>query len=146
MDVFGRSRLLVARTTEWYAAVQQQLAEGKSRAAIGRPLRLDHSTVRRFARAGSLDELLAKAVNRTSILDEYMPYLHQRWHEGCHDVPQLRHELRERGFTGDIQCVRRHAANTEALPLLPAMAPLHRPQGSRKLGRRFVPPAQPREH
>ncbi|GAU71626.1 hypothetical protein SSP35_59_00060, partial [Streptomyces sp. NBRC 110611] len=41
--------------------MQERLAEGKSLAAIGRELRLDHSTVRRFARASSIDELLVKA-------------------------------------------------------------------------------------
>jgi hypothetical protein len=107
-DVLGRPRRLVARTTERYTAVQQLLSEGKSLAAISRRLRLDHSTVRRFARARSLDELLVKATNRASILDEHKPYLHIRWSEGCHDIPQLHRELRAHGFTGDIQCVRRY--------------------------------------
>ncbi|MER6960341.1 hypothetical protein [Streptomyces sp. NPDC000618] len=70
--------------------------------------RLGHSTVRRFARASSLDELLVKAVHRASILDEYKPCLHQRWREGGHDIPQLHHEVRALGFTGDIQTVRRY--------------------------------------
>ncbi|MFB6514452.1 transposase family protein [Streptomyces virginiae] len=61
LDVSGQPRRLVARTTERYAAVHALPAEGKSLAAIGRTLRLDHSTVRRFARATSLDELLARA-------------------------------------------------------------------------------------
>ncbi|WP_405863531.1 ISL3 family transposase [Streptomyces sp. NBC_00005] len=107
-DVLGYPRRLVARTTERYTAVQQLLSEGKTLAAIGRQLRLDHSTVRRFARAQSLDELLVKATNRASNLDEHKPYLHMRWSEGCHDIPQLHHELRARGFAGDIQCVRRY--------------------------------------
>ncbi|MFJ1608434.1 transposase [Streptomyces sp. NPDC088253] len=63
-DVLGRPRRLVARTTERYTAVQQLLSEGRSLAAISRQLRLDHSTVRRFARARSLGELLVKATNR----------------------------------------------------------------------------------
>ncbi len=108
LDVMGRPRRLVARTAERFAAVQALLAEGKSLAAIGRTLRLDHSTVRRFARAGSLDELLVKATGRLSVLDEHKPYLHTRWAEGCHDIPQLHRELRERGFTGSIQCLRRY--------------------------------------
>ncbi|MCX4597357.1 hypothetical protein OG819_49595 [Streptomyces sp. NBC_01549] len=87
LDVLGRPRRLVARTTERYQAVQQLLSHGLSLIQISRELRLDHSTVRRFARAGSLEELLVKAVNRVSILDQFKPYLHQRWREGCHDIP-----------------------------------------------------------
>lgn len=108
LDFTGHPRRLVARTTERYEAVQQRLAEGKTLAAIRHELRLDHSTVRRFARARSLDELLVKATNRATLLDEYKPYLHQRWTDGCHSIPQLHRELREQGFTGDIQCVRRY--------------------------------------
>ncbi|GHE14503.1 hypothetical protein [Streptomyces alanosinicus] len=108
LDVLGRPRRLVARTTERYEAVQQRLAEGKSLAAIRRELRLDHSTVRRFARAQSLEELLVKATNRASKLDPYKPYLHQRWREGCHDVPRLHREIQGQGFIGDVQSVRRY--------------------------------------
>ncbi|NEC85501.1 hypothetical protein [Streptomyces sp. SID12501] len=72
-DCLGRPRRLVARTKERCAAVQEGLAEGKSLTAIGRELRLDHSAVRRFARAASIDELLVKADNRQSILDKYKP-------------------------------------------------------------------------
>lgn len=108
LDVTGQPRRLVARRTERYEAVQQRLSAGMSLAAIRRELRLDHSTVRRFARAQSLDELLVKVVNRNSILDAYKTYLHRRWNEGCHDIPQLHRELCEQGFTGDIQCVRRY--------------------------------------
>lgn len=68
--------------------MQERLAKGKSLTAIGRELRLDHSTVCRFARATGIDELLVKAANRQSILDEYKAHLHQRWNEGCHDIPR----------------------------------------------------------
>ncbi|MCZ7462280.1 ISL3 family transposase [Streptomyces sp. WMMC940] len=74
LDVMGRPRGLVARTAERFAAVQALLAKGQSLAAIGRTLRLDHSTVRRFARAGNLEELLVKATGRLSVLDEHKPY------------------------------------------------------------------------
>ncbi|MFE6848735.1 hypothetical protein [Streptomyces sp. NPDC057686] len=88
--------------------MQQRLAEGKTLAAIRRELQLDHSTVRRFARAKSLNELLVKATNRATILDKYKPYLHRRWAEGCRDIPHLHHELREMGYGGGIQSVRRY--------------------------------------
>lgn len=54
----------------------------------------------------ALDELLVKATNRATTVDEDKTYLHQRWNAGCHDIPQLHRELREPGFTGDVQCVR----------------------------------------
>ena len=124
-DCLDRPRRLVARTKERYVAVQERLAEGKSLGAIGRELRLDHSTVRRFARATSLDELLTKAVNRQSILDEYKPHLHQRWNEGCHDIPRLYREVQELGFPGDIQTVRRYLrpSKERGLPVAPRPAP-----------------------
>ncbi len=87
LDFAGRPRRLVTRTTERYETVQQRLAEGKTLAAIRRELRLDHSTVHRFARARSLDELLVKAINRATLLDAYKPYPHQRWTDGCHSIP-----------------------------------------------------------
>ncbi|WP_408907078.1 ISL3 family transposase [Streptomyces atratus] len=120
-----RPRRLVARTRERYAAVQERLAQGKSLTAIGRELRLDHSAVRRFARAANIDELLVKAVNRQSLLDKYKPYLHQRWNEGCHDIPRLHRELRGLGFPGDIQTVRRYLRSSKErdLPMTPRPAP-----------------------
>ncbi|GAA2243795.1 hypothetical protein GCM10010430_26890 [Kitasatospora cystarginea] len=64
--------------------------------------------MRRFARAGGIDELLIRAVKRQSILDEYKPHLYQRWNEGCYDIPRLHRELRELGFPGGLQTVRRY--------------------------------------
>ncbi|MFI6360055.1 ISL3 family transposase [Streptomyces sp. NPDC050743] len=127
-DCFGRPRRLVARTEERFAAVQERLAEGKSLGAIGRELRLDNSTVRRFARATCIDELLVKAVNRQSILDEYKPYLHERWNEGCHDIPSLHREIQALGFHGDIQTVRRYLRPAKERGLLTAPRPAPRPR------------------
>ncbi|MFI2207416.1 ISL3 family transposase [Streptomyces sp. NPDC020192] len=87
LDVCGRERRLVTRTRERYTAVRQLLEAGSTLENICRPLQLDRSTVRRFARATSIDELLAKATNRSTILDEHKPHLHQRWNEGCHRRP-----------------------------------------------------------
>src|SRR2546429_328693 len=57
-DVCGRERRLVVRTRERHAAVQLLLAEGHSLNQICKQLRLDAGTVRRFARAANVEELL----------------------------------------------------------------------------------------
>ncbi|MEV8099678.1 ISL3 family transposase [Streptomyces sp. TLI_235] len=126
LDVCGRDRRLVTRTRERYTAVRQLLDDGSTLEEICRTLRLDRSTVRRFARAGSIDELLVKATNRSTILDEYKPYLNQRWNEGCHDSTQLHKEIATSGFVGSIQTVRRYLRPLKAAiaaPPVPRPAP-----------------------
>ncbi|MFJ9483976.1 ISL3 family transposase [Streptomyces mirabilis] len=128
-DVHGRERRLVVRTRERFALVQGLLSEGASLEGICRRLQLDRSTVRRFARATCIEELLVKAVNRTTILDAYRSHLHQRWNEGCHDTAVLHREITTLGFTGDIQSVRRYVRNLT--PSAPAPAPRLAPRPRR---------------
>jgi hypothetical protein len=105
-DVCGRERRLVVRR-ERYAAVHDLLAEGHSLNQICQRPQLDRGTVRRFARAGSVDELLIKATNRTGKLDSYTDHLQARIHDGVTDAVALHAELRQLGFTGSVQTVRR---------------------------------------
>ncbi|WP_392900587.1 ISL3 family transposase [Streptomyces sp. LN699] len=128
LDVCGRERRLVVRTRERFTLVQDLLHEGASLESICHRLQLDRSTVRRFARAPSIDELLAKAVNRSTILDEYRPYLHQQWNEGRHDTAQLHRDIAALGFTGSIQAVRRYLRNFTPSAPAPAPRPAPRPR------------------
>jgi transposase len=98
---------LVARTRERYTQVQQLLADGASRAEVSRRLGLDPRTVRRFADATSIDELLANT-RRDSLLDPFKSFLHQRWNDNCTDTAALYAQLREQGFRGSIQTLRRY--------------------------------------
>jgi transposase len=100
----------VTRTRERYADIQGRLADGQSLSAISRAAGLDRKTVQRFARAGSIDELLVRAVTREAKLDEFKPYLCRRWNEGARDASVLHAELRERGWKGSAQTVRRYLA------------------------------------
>ena len=103
LDACGRERRLVTRTRERYAEIRGRLDAGESLSAISRATGLDRKTVQRFARAGSAGELLGKATSRESKLDEFTPYLHQRWNEGVTDAAALHAELRERGWAGSEQ-------------------------------------------
>ena len=97
----------MVRTRERYAAVQQLMAEGHSLKQISQQLRLDRGTVRRFAEATGVAQLLVKATNRSGKLDGYTDHLHTRFQAGVTDAVVLHTELRQRGFTGSVQTVRR---------------------------------------
>ena len=69
---------------------------------------LDIQTVRRFADAEGLDELLAKSAERASKIDRYKPHLHRRWNSGVTDAARLTEEITALGYTGSGQTVRRY--------------------------------------
>ena len=99
--------VLAIRTRQRYDLVQSLKAQGMGIKPIKRETGLAKETVRRFYRADSVDELLAKVKDgRPSILDEYKPYLHQRWNQGCTNVIELHAELKDRGYTGGYGTVR----------------------------------------
>jgi transposase len=99
---------IVTRTTQRYTQVLDLRAQGQTISAIARSLHLDVQTVRRFAHATSLDQLLAKTVERASVLDGFTPYLQQRWTQGCTDAAVLTQELKAQGYAGSDQTVRRY--------------------------------------
>jgi transposase len=124
LDVNGRERQQARRTRERYAEVRQRLDAGQPEAAIRRATGLDRRTVQRYARAASIDELLAGVTNRESKLDEFKPYICRRWNQGLTDASQIHAELRQRGWTGSPQTVRRyvHLLRKTAGPVTPAPA------------------------
>jgi len=70
-----------------------------------RELKLARETVRRFVRAATVTELLAvPQAGRRSILDEFKPYLHERWNAGVNGSELFR-EIRTRGYTGSLPTV-----------------------------------------
>ena len=83
---------------------------------------LDRRTVRRFARATDVEELLTAAQTRATLLDACKPHLHERFNAGCTDAARLTREIIEVGYRGSDK------------PTTPC-----RPQGSRPRSGR--PPA-----
>lgn len=88
-----------------YEEVQRLGRTGASHVLIGRQLGLDHRTVRKFLRTETFPE--AQRSPRSGIVDPYADYLDQRLQQGCRNVSRLWRELRERGFTGQLNIVRR---------------------------------------
>lgn len=113
---------LVTRTRERYAAVQGLLAEGASRADVSRRLGLDPHTVRRFAEASNVDDLLVHT-RRDSLIDAFKPYLNQRFNDGCTDATVLFTEIHQQGFRGSVKTVRRYIQPFRAARTAPPATP-----------------------
>ncbi|MFD5608397.1 ISL3 family transposase [Streptomyces sp. NPDC127064] len=108
LDVHGRPRRIVATIRERHRAVKELHAAGRSLRGISRDLDLDYYSVRRYARAENVDELLVKVTQRWSKLDDYKPYIYRRFTEGCHNARQLFREVRDQGYPGERTMVSRY--------------------------------------
>lgn len=99
---------LAERTIARHESVQQLLSRGMNQSAIARKLSLDRRTVRRFARATNVEELSVTAAKRNSVLDDYKPYLLDRFRQGCTDAARLTEEIAAMGYRGSDKTVRRY--------------------------------------
>ena len=64
-------------------------------------LQLARGTVRRFVRAANVEELIAAPrAGRPSVLDDYKPYLHERWNAGVTNAGTVYLEIVEQGYRG----------------------------------------------
>lgn len=60
---------------------------------------MSRATVRTFVTAKSFPERAAKR-QQASILDPYLPYVQQRWADGCTNASQLWREMKTNGYRG----------------------------------------------
>jgi transposase len=90
---------------ERYQAVVELHQQGFGARAIARQLGLSRNTVRRYLEAGTFPEQRVRP-KRPSLLDPYLPYLHERWDAGCQNAAQLARELQDRGYRGSPTSLR----------------------------------------
>jgi transposase len=89
-----------------HTAVHELLAAGHSQRAIARQLGMGGKTVARYARATTPETLFTgQWQNRPTKLDNYKPYLHQRWTSGFTNVWALWKEITAQGYTGGYGAV-----------------------------------------
>jgi transposase len=88
-----------------YEQVLELAGRGKNKRQIARELGLDRRTVRRWLHSDGFPE--RRQGCRSSTVDVHATYLDRRWEQGCHHAAQLWRELRERGFGGQQNIVRR---------------------------------------
>ncbi len=100
-------RLQQARREERLAHYEQVMAlrkQGLSQQAIAQRAGVGHSTVSNWLAAGTFPE--RKPREQASHLNRYLPYLFQRWEDGCHTIACLFRELVEQGYQGSYESVR----------------------------------------
>lgn len=80
-----RSDRVAVRTRLRHAEVHRLRAADRTFSEIAAELGITRNTVRRFARAASPEELRVRdsTGRRASALDDYEPYLRERWNAGC---------------------------------------------------------------
>ncbi len=78
--------------------------QGMSQATIARQVGIGASTVQSWLAAGTFPE--RKPREQGSQVDRYLPFLCQRWQDGCHNMAGLYRELVEQGYQGSYESVR----------------------------------------
>jgi transposase len=99
-----------ARRVERYETVQELKAKGLSISAIARATGLTWITAKKLASAPSFPERVIRRPSPVSVIP-YDAYLREGWEAGCRNAEQLWRELRELGYRGSDQTVRRYIAS-----------------------------------
>jgi transposase len=98
-----------------YERVKQLATAGVTQREIARLVGLSRGTVIDYLRAPEFPERTARQA-LPSRLDPYLPFLQQRWAEGCTNSSQLWRELVARGYSGGRIQVARWAQQQRLMP------------------------------
>ncbi|CAL9325818.1 ISL3 family transposase ISFsp1 [Streptomyces sp. enrichment culture] len=105
------------RTRARHASVHALLEAGHSLRSVQRQLGMAWHTVKRFADAANPEDLFTgQWQNRPSILDDYKPYLDDRWNEGVTNAWKLWEEIVPLGYKGSYQRVRAYLHKKRTSP------------------------------
>ncbi|MDX2621988.1 transposase [Streptomyces sp. NPDC049952] len=120
-----QSQRFANRIRARHATVHAMLDAGHSRRAIGRQLHMTHRTVKSLADAARPEDLFRGQwqYNRTSALDEYKPYLDERWDEGCTNASKLWEEIVPLGYQGSYGIVSAYLRKKRTSPRLVTAQP-----------------------
>jgi transposase len=78
--------------------------QGMTQSAIAQQIGTSLRTVQRWLTAGAFPE--PKRHRYASRLDPYLPYISQRWNQGCQNMAQIFQELVSQGYQGSYASVR----------------------------------------
>lgn len=89
-----------------YRRVWELVGQGMKLRKIARSMRMSRNTVERFVACEQFPER-ATPTPRPLSIDAFVPYLKQRWEEGCNNAAELWQEIKAKGFVGSVYIVRR---------------------------------------
>ncbi len=87
------------RKQQLYQQVRELYSQGVQIKAIARQLKVSRMMIFRYVRLDASPTEFQRRP-RPSMIDPYVPYLHQRWEDGCCNGGQLWRELQELGYPG----------------------------------------------
>lgn len=101
------------RTRAKHATIHDLLAAGHSKRSVARQLGMTLNTILRFSRATTPEDMFTgQWQSRATKLDDYKPYLDQRWQEGCTNAWKLWEEIKEQGYPRGYASVRDYVSRT----------------------------------
>ncbi|MFJ1560333.1 ISL3 family transposase [Streptomyces mirabilis] len=101
------------RTRAKHATIHALLAAGHSKRSVARQLGMTLNTILRFSRATTPEEMFTgQWQSRATRLDDYKPYIDQRWQEGCTNAWKLWEEIKEQGYPRGYASVRDYVSRT----------------------------------
>jgi transposase len=127
-------QLQQARREERLARYEQVIAlrkQGLSYQAIASRIGMGASTVQSWLAVGAFPE--RKPREQSNLLDRYLPYVVERWEQGCHNIAHIYQELLARGYKGSYASVygnlvrhlpagRKHAPGADRISPAPLLA------------------------
>ena len=97
IEITPKPSRLAERTVERHRVVHEMLTKGAGPSVIQRRTGWDPKTVRRYADAADPAQLMG-GVTKPSLLDEFKPFVIERWNDGVIDAVAITAELRELGY------------------------------------------------
>jgi transposase len=96
------------RCVELYHRVKELQGRGLNQMAIHHFLGMSRPTVRRYMQMHQPPEMRRSPDDTPRYITPFVPYILQRWNDGCRNATQLWRELREQGFTQSPRTVSRY--------------------------------------
>ncbi len=84
------------------------IAEGMGIRAVARQLQLNRKTVKRYLNKEHNPANTRRKESRKTNPEPYFEYLIRRWNQGCQNATKLWKELRDKGYEGSAQTLRKY--------------------------------------